>query len=175
VATEGNLANISNRVVSAEGNLANVSNRVGLAEGNLANVSNRVDAAEGNIVNVSNRVGLTEENLANVSNRADTTFGWGNWATNLPVAGCTDLGTATAVALTGATIAYRAAPSGTYTVSVAAAANRMCCYVIDIYGSSACTLAAGLNLLGTWTPAETNQLGIYPGTNGTWNVLGRSL
>jgi len=101
--------------------------------------------------------------------------GGGFLGTNaIPGHGCTYLGTSQAVTLTGATTSYRAEPAGVYTVSVAQAASRYT-YALEIVSTNPCTLAAGLNLQGSWTITGTNILAIVPCTGTLWRVYGRGL
>jgi hypothetical protein len=96
-------------------------------------------------------------------------------ATNaIPGPGCTYLGTSQDVTLTGATTSYRAEPAGVYTVSVAQAASRYT-YALEVISTNPCTLAAGLNLQGSWTITGTNILAIVPCTGTLWRVYGRGL
>ena len=93
---------------------------------------------------------------------------------SIPGPGCTYLGTSQAVTLTGATTSYRAEPAGVYTVSVAQAASRYT-YALEVISTNPCTLAAGLNLQGSWTITGTNILAIVPCTGTLWRVYGRGL
>jgi hypothetical protein len=99
----------------------------------------------------------------------------GGLVTNsIPGPGCTYLGTSQAVTFTGATTSYRAEPAGVYTVSVAQAASRYT-YALEIISTNPCTLAAGLNLQGSWTITGTNILCVVPCTGTLWRVYGRGL
>jgi len=93
---------------------------------------------------------------------------------NIPGPGCTDLGATNGPAISGATVAYTAAPTTAYTLSVSASAPRYC-YAVEIIATNACTLAAGLNLRGSWTITGTNILTLVPGTGTVWNVYGMGL
>jgi hypothetical protein len=93
---------------------------------------------------------------------------------SIPGPGCTYLGTSQDVTLTGATTSYRAEPAGVYTVSVAQAASRYT-YALEVISTNPCTLAAGLNLQGSWTITGTNILAIVPCTGTLWRVYGRGL
>jgi hypothetical protein len=93
---------------------------------------------------------------------------------SIPGPGCTYLGTSQAVTLTGATTSYRAEPAGVYTVSVSQAASRYT-YALEVISTNPCTLAAGLNLQGSWTITGTNILAIVPCTGTLWRVYGRGL
>jgi hypothetical protein len=93
---------------------------------------------------------------------------------SIPGPGCTYLGTSQAVTLTGATTSYRAEPAGVYTVSVAQAASRYT-YALEVISTNPCTLAAGLNLQGSWTITGTNILCVVPCTGTLWRVYGRGL
>jgi hypothetical protein len=92
----------------------------------------------------------------------------------IPGPGCTYLGTSQAVTLTGATTSYRSEPAGVYTVSVAQAASRYT-YALEVISTNPCTLAAGLNLQGSWTITGTNILAIVPCTGTLWRVYGRGI
>jgi hypothetical protein len=92
----------------------------------------------------------------------------------IPGPGCTYLGTSQAVTLTGATTSYRSEPAGVYTVSVAQAASRYT-YALEVISTNPCTLAAGLNLQGSWTITGTNILCVVPCTGTLWRVYGRGL
>jgi hypothetical protein len=98
----------------------------------------------------------------------------GGVTNSIPGPGCTDLGETPAVTITGATTSWRAAPTGVYTVSVAQAASRYV-YALEVVSTNACTLAAGLNLQGSWTITGTNVLVITPCTGTLWRVYGRGL
>jgi hypothetical protein len=93
---------------------------------------------------------------------------------SIPGPGCTDLGATPTVTITGLTVSQRAAPTGVYTVSVAQAASRYT-YALEVVSTNPCTLAAGLNLQGSWTITGTNILAIVPCTGTLWRVYGRGL
>ena len=93
---------------------------------------------------------------------------------SIPGPGCTDLGATPTVTITGATVSQRAAPTGVYTVSVAQAASRYV-YALEVISTNPCTLAAGLNLQGSWTITGTNILAIVPCTGTLWRVYGRGI
>jgi hypothetical protein len=100
--------------------------------------------------------------------------GGGVTTNSIPGPGCTYLGTSQAVTLTGATTSYRSEPAGVYTVSVAQAASRYT-YALEVVSTNPCTLAAGLNLQGSWTITGTNILAIVPCTGTLWRVYGRGI
>jgi hypothetical protein len=93
--------------------------------------------------------------------------------TNLPSPGCTTL-TGTNFAITGATFAYNSTSTNRSTISVSATAPRYT-YSLDILGTNAIDLAAGLQLRGTWTVTGTNVVTLVPYTGTVWNVYGRGL
>jgi hypothetical protein len=118
---------------------------------------------------------VTPAQIGAVSNTPAGIAAAGGLVTNsISGPGCTYLGTSQAVTLTGATTSYRAEPAGVYTVSVAQAASRYT-YALEIVSTNPCTLAAGLNLQGSWTITGTNILAIVPCTGTLWRVYGRGL
>lgn len=92
----------------------------------------------------------------------------------LPGPGATDLGTGTNLVVTGATVAYYAAPTNAYTIAVDAGAPRYT-YALEIMGTNAATMGTGLTLRGEWTPTGTNAVVIVPSTGTVWRVYGRAL
>jgi hypothetical protein len=140
-----------------------------------------VSTADGLMVHgviTGNGSGITNMTAAQVGAVSNTPAGiaaGGGLVTNsIPGPGCTYLGTSQAVTLTGATTSYRAEPAGVYTVSVAQAASRYT-YALEIVSTNPCTLAAGLNLQGSWTITGTNILAIVPCTGTLWRVYGRGI
>jgi hypothetical protein len=118
---------------------------------------------------------VTPAQIGAISNTpAGIAAGGGIVTNSIPGPGCTYLGTSQAVTLTGATTSYRAEPAGVYTVSVAQAASRYT-YALEVISTNPCTLAAGLNLQGSWTITGTNILAIAPCTGTLWRVYGRGL
>jgi hypothetical protein len=95
-------------------------------------------------------------------------------AHNIPAPGCTDLGQSMAVTITGATTSYMAYPTGTVTLAVSATASRYP-FSLELYGTNAVTLAAGLTLYGSWTRAHTNIVALVPSTGSVWRVYARTL
>jgi hypothetical protein len=93
--------------------------------------------------------------------------------TNLPSPGCTTL-TGTNFTITGETFAYNSTSTNRSTISVSATAPRYT-YSLDILGTNAIDLAAGLQLRGTWTVTGTNVVTLVPYTGTVWNVYGRGL
>jgi hypothetical protein len=118
---------------------------------------------------------VTPAQIGAVSNTPAGIAAAGGIVTNsIPGPGCTDLGATPTVTITGLTVSQRAAPTGVYTVSVAQAASRYT-YALEVVSTNPCTLAAGLNLQGSWTITGTNILAIVPCTGTLWRVYGRGL
>jgi hypothetical protein len=96
----------------------------------------------------------------------------GNAITNgaIPGPGCTDLGTAVNLVLSGATVAYVANPTGVYTVSVTKASSAGYVYTLTTFSTNSYTLASGLRLYGTHTIGATNEFVFVPQTNAVYKV-----
>jgi hypothetical protein len=92
----------------------------------------------------------------------------------IPAAGCTDLGAATNIVISGATVSYFAQPTVAYTVSVSTAASRYC-YALEVKSTNSYTLAAGLTLMGSHTITGTNIFTLVPHTGTLWRVYARGL
>jgi hypothetical protein len=108
------------------------------------------------------------------NNQADVTLTLigGNAITNgaIPGPGCTDLGTAVNLVLSGATVAYVANPTGVYTVSVTKASSAGYVYTLTTFSSNSYTLASGLQLYGAHTIGATNEFVFVPQTNAVYKV-----
>ena len=92
----------------------------------------------------------------------------------IPGPGCTDLGTAANLVVSGATVFYVANPTGVYTVSVASAASKYC-YSLIVFSTNSYTLASGLVPFGSATIGATNEFGISAMTNNVYYVRQRKV
>jgi hypothetical protein len=110
--------------------------------------------------------------LTNSQTGVTLTLIGGNAVTNgaIPASGCTDLGTAVNLVLSGATVAYVANPTGVYTVSVTKASASGYVYTLTTFSTNAYTLASGLQLYGSHTIGATNEFVFIPQTNSVYKV-----
>jgi hypothetical protein len=90
----------------------------------------------------------------------------------IPGPGCTDLGTAVNLVLSGATVAYVANPSGVYTVSVTKASSAGYVYTLTTFSTNSYALASGLQLYGSHINGigATNEFLFIPQTNAVYKV-----
>lgn len=96
-------------------------------------------------------------------------------ATNaVRTAGCTDLGSATNLIVTGNTGAFLAYPAADYGVSVAAG-SIFDGFSLTINSTNIPTYASNIYTQNAWTATARNILSFVPYTNGLWNVYGRGL
>ena len=117
--------------------------------------------------------GLASGSNMNLSGTFNLVGNLSNNGVLFPASGCTDLGSTTAVVISGATLEYIAYPTNNYTVTVAAAAARVP-YEIIIFSTNTATIST-LKLLGSWTTTGTNDVGVSPSTNTVWYLKARGL
>lgn len=114
----------------------------------------------------TNTLWVNTTNLVNITSNAIIS--------SIPGPGCVDLGTTTAINISGSNVAYTATPSGVYTIAVSNTAPRYV-YSLEVISSSSYTLSAGITLRGTHTITGTNIFTFVPGTGTLWRAFARGL